>query len=53
MMAGEKPKEKHALKYGLVLPLSGVERALEQLVEYAHIAKEEGLEVVFLEDYII
>ena len=22
MMAGEKPKEKHAMKYGFVLPLS-------------------------------
>jgi hypothetical protein len=49
----KKPKEKHALKYGLVLPLSGIERAIEQLVEYAHIAEEEGREVVFLEDYII
>jgi len=44
MMAGEKPKEKHAMKYGCVLPLSGIERAFEQLVEYAHIAKEEGRE---------
>jgi hypothetical protein len=44
MMAGEKPKEKHAMKYGFVLPLSGIERAIEQLVEYAHIAKEEGRE---------
>ena len=53
MMAGEKPKEKHAMKYGCVLPLSGIEGALEQLVEYAHIAEEEGREGVFLEDYII
>ena len=40
MMAGEKPKEKHAMKYGLVLTLSGIERAIEQLVEYAHIARK-------------
>ena len=53
MMAGEKPKEKHAMKYGFVLLLSGIERAIEQLVEYAHIAKEEGREGVFLENYII
>ena len=53
MMAGEKPKEKHAMKYGCVLPLSGIERAFEQLVEYAHIAKEEGREGVSLEDSII
>ena len=32
------------MKYGLVLPLSGIERAIEQLVEHAHIAKEEGRE---------
>lgn len=53
MMAGEKPKEKHTMKYGFVLPLSGIEGAIEQLVEYAYIAKEEGWEWVFLEDYII
>jgi hypothetical protein len=53
MMAGEKPKEKHAMKYGFVLPLSGIEGALEQLVEYAHIAEEEGWGGAFLEDYII
>ena len=53
MMAGEKPKEQHAMKYGCVLPLWGIERAIEQLVEYAHIAEEEGLEAVFLENYII
>jgi hypothetical protein len=41
------------MKYGLVLPLLGIERAIEQLVEYAHIAKEEGREGVFLENYII
>ena len=41
------------MKYGLVLPLSGIEGDIEQLVEYAHIAKEEGWEAVFLEDYII
>src|SRR2546428_3823964 len=48
-----KPKEKHAMKYGLVLPLSGIEGDVEQLVEYAHIAEEEGWEGVFLEDYVI
>ncbi len=41
------------MKYGLVLPLSGIEGDIEQLVEYAHIAEEEGWEGVFLEDYII
>ena len=49
----KEPKEKHAMKYGLVLPLSGIEGDIEQLVEYAHIAEEEGWEGVFLEDYII
>ena len=49
----KEPKEKHAMKYGLVLPLSGIEGDVEQLVEYAHIAEEEGWEGVFLEDYII
>ena len=32
------------MKYGLVLPLSGIEGAIEQLVEYAHIAEVEGRE---------
>lgn len=41
------------MKYGLVLPLSGIEGDLERLVEYAHIAEEEGWDGVFLEDYII
>ena len=41
------------MKYGLVLPLWGIERAIEQLVEYAHIAKEAGREWVFLEDYVV
>jgi hypothetical protein len=49
----KEPKEEHAMKYGLVLPLSGIEGDIEQLVEYAHIAEEEGWEGVFLEDYII
>ena len=30
------------MKYGFVLPLSDIECAIEQLVEYAHIAEEEG-----------
>lgn len=41
------------MKYGLVLPLSGVGGQLERLVEYAHVAEEEGWEGVFLEDYIV
>jgi alkanesulfonate monooxygenase SsuD/methylene tetrahydromethanopterin reductase-like flavin-dependent oxidoreductase (luciferase family) len=41
------------MKYGLVLPLSGIDGSVEKLVEYAHIAEEEGWEGVFLEDYII
>ena len=32
------------MKYGFVLPLAGIERAIEQLVEYAHIAEEDGKE---------
>ncbi len=39
------------MKYGLVLPLSGIEGDIEQLVEYAHIAEEEGWDGVFLEEY--
>jgi alkanesulfonate monooxygenase SsuD/methylene tetrahydromethanopterin reductase-like flavin-dependent oxidoreductase (luciferase family) len=49
----KEPKEKRAMKYGLVLPLSGIDGDIEQLVEYAHIAEEEGWEGVFLEDYIL
>src|SRR5690349_20150828 len=41
------------MKYGLVLPLSGIDGNIEKLVEYARIAEEEGWEGVFLEDYII
>ncbi len=41
------------MKYGLVLPLSGIDGDIEKLVEYAHIAEEEGWEGVFLEDYIV
>ncbi len=48
-----KREEKHAMKYGLVLPLSGIDGNIERLVEYAHIAEEEGWEGVFLEDYTI
>ena len=41
------------MKYGLVLPLSGIDGDIERLVEYAHIAEEEGWEGIFLEDYIV
>jgi len=41
------------MQYGLVLPLSGIDGEIERLVEYAHIAEEEGWEGVFLEDYIV
>ena len=41
------------MKYGLVLPLSGIRGKLERLVEYAHVAEEEGWEGVFLEDYTV
>ena len=41
------------MKYGLVLPLSGINGDIEQLVEYARIAEEEGWEGIFLEDYIV
>ena len=41
------------MKYGLVLPLSGIDGDVERLVEYAHIAEEEGWDGVFLEDYIV
>jgi alkanesulfonate monooxygenase SsuD/methylene tetrahydromethanopterin reductase-like flavin-dependent oxidoreductase (luciferase family) len=41
------------MKYGLVLPLSGIDGNIDLLVEYAHIAEEEGWEGVFLEDYFV
>lgn len=41
------------MKYGLVLPLSGIDGDVERLVEYAHIAEEAGWDGVFLEDYIV
>lgn len=41
------------MKYGIVLPLSGIDGNVERLVEYAHIAEEEGWDGVFLEDYIV
>lgn len=41
------------MKYGMVLPLSGIDGDVERLVEYAHIAEEEGWDGVFLEDYIV
>ena len=30
------------MKYGVVLPLSGIDGKIEKLVEYAHIAEEAG-----------
>jgi alkanesulfonate monooxygenase SsuD/methylene tetrahydromethanopterin reductase-like flavin-dependent oxidoreductase (luciferase family) len=41
------------MKYGILLPLSGIDGSLERLVEYAHIAEEEGWDGVFLEDYSV
>lgn len=40
------------MKYGLVLPLSGINGDVQRLIEFAHIAEEQGWEGVFLEDYI-
>jgi len=41
------------MKYGLVLPLSGIDGNVEKLVEFAYIAEQEGWEGLFLEDYIM
>jgi alkanesulfonate monooxygenase SsuD/methylene tetrahydromethanopterin reductase-like flavin-dependent oxidoreductase (luciferase family) len=41
------------MKYGVTLPLSGIDGNVGRLVEFAHIAEEEGWEGVFLEDYIL
>ncbi len=41
------------MKYGVVLPLSGIDGTIEKLVEYAYIAEEAGWDGVFLEDYIV
>lgn len=41
------------MKYGLVLPLSGIDGDIDRLVEYARVAEEEGWEGVFLEDYFV
>ena len=41
------------MKYGLALPLSGIDGDVMRLVEYARIAEEEGWDGVFLEDYIM
>ncbi|GCE08089.1 LLM class flavin-dependent oxidoreductase [Dictyobacter aurantiacus] len=41
------------MKYGVVLPLSGIDGDLERLVEYARIAEDAGWDGVFLEDYIV
>lgn len=41
------------MKYGVTLPLSGIDGDVGRLVEFAHIAEEEGWEGVFLEDYIL
>ncbi len=40
------------MKYGLVLPLSGINGDIQRLIEFARIAEEQGWEGVFLEDYI-
>src|SRR5437764_14739085 len=39
--------------YGLTLPLSGIDGDVGRLIEFAHIAEQEGWEGVFLEDYIV
>ncbi|GHO87402.1 LLM class flavin-dependent oxidoreductase [Dictyobacter formicarum] len=41
------------MKYGVTLPLSGIDGDLERLVEYARIAEEAGWDGVFLEDYMV
>ncbi|HLZ58695.1 MAG TPA: LLM class flavin-dependent oxidoreductase [Ktedonosporobacter sp.] len=41
------------MRYGVCLPLSGIEGDIERLVEFAHIAEEEGWDGIFLEDYIV
>ncbi|GAC1565028.1 MAG: LLM class flavin-dependent oxidoreductase [Ktedonobacteraceae bacterium] len=41
------------MKYGLVLPLSGIDGDVQRLIEFARIAEEEGWEGIFLEDYIL
>lgn len=41
------------MKYGVVLPLAGIDGTIEKLVEYAHSAEETGWDGVFLEDYIV
>jgi alkanesulfonate monooxygenase SsuD/methylene tetrahydromethanopterin reductase-like flavin-dependent oxidoreductase (luciferase family) len=41
------------MHYGLTLPLSGIDGDVGRLIEFAHIAEEEGWEGVFLEDYIV
>lgn len=41
------------MQYGVTLPLSGIDGDVQRLVEYAHIAEEEGWDGVFLEDYIV
>ncbi|GCE24258.1 LLM class flavin-dependent oxidoreductase [Dictyobacter kobayashii] len=41
------------MKYGVTLPLSGIDGDVERLVEYAQAAEEAGWDGVFLEDYIV
>lgn len=41
------------MKYGVGLPLSGIDGNVERLVEFAYIAEQEGWEGLFLEDYIM
>lgn len=39
------------MKYGIVLPLSGIEGDIDRLVEYAQLAEEAGWDGIFLEEY--
>jgi len=39
------------MKYGVVLPLSGIDGDIERLIEYAQLAEECGWDGVFLEEY--
>ena len=41
------------MKYGLTLPITGVDGDIHRLVEYAQLAEGVGWDGVFLEDYIV
>ena len=41
------------MKYGVVLPLSGIDGSVEKLLAYGQMAEEAGWDGVFLEDYIV